>query len=156
MYKNLCQTLDIVHNVHSASLHSFAQASNSVSGASARHQCQSLRIEPVIDVLQDRASHFLSACQPEQLETFTGPPLDLRQSVTWKLSAIGCVLSSRWQALKRETAMVNKTSISFHLNRCISTARDPRSCRRPCERKRLENVGGGLGKERGSTSMGKE
>ena len=65
VYKNLCQTLHNLHNVHSLAvpLHSF----NFVSGASAWHQYQSLKIEPVTDVLQDSASHFLSAYQ--QLET---------------------------------------------------------------------------------------
>ena len=48
------------------------------------------------------------------------------------------------------TAIVNKTSISFHLNQCVSTARDPRSCRRPCERRRLGKEWGGLEKEQKS------
>ena len=44
---------------------------NFVSGASAQHKCQSLGIEPVTDVPQDRGSHVLPACQ--QLEKVTGP-----------------------------------------------------------------------------------
>ena len=60
----MCQT---PHNGYLAPLNNFYF----VSSASALHQCQSLGIEPMTDVPQDRASHFLSACQ--QLEMFTGP-----------------------------------------------------------------------------------
>ena len=46
------------------------------------------------------------------------------------------------------TAIVNKTFPSFLFNRCTSTARDPRRCPRPCERRRLgKDWGGGLGKD---------
>ena len=57
---------------------------------------------------------------------------------------MGCVLRG-----KRGRAIVNKTSISFHLNQCVSTARDSRSCRRPCKRRGLGKKLGGLGKEWG-------
>ena len=55
----------------------------------------------------------------------TGPPVC--DCLPWQLSAISCL-----RGCKRETASFNKTSISFYLNRCISTAQDPRSCLRLC------------------------
>ena len=57
-----------------------------------------------------------------------------RRCLAWA-SAIGCVLRG-----KRVTAIVNKTSISFHLNQCVSTARDPRRC---------WSIAGGLAKVKG-------
>ena len=99
-------------------------------------------------VNDDRASQFQSACQCQQIETLAGPnfgPPPARDCLPRQLSAIG----SQWQERERDSngTMVNRTSISFHLNRCISTARDPRRCRRPCKRRGLGNEGGGLGKE---------
>ena len=66
------------------------------------------------DVQPDRASRFKSARQ--QVETQI---LHLCQSVT---ACLGNYLPSVAFVVKRETAAVNKKSISFHLNLCITTA----------------------------------
>ena len=84
------------------------------------------------DVPPDRAARVLSACQ--ELEKVALNKLYLRQSVTACLGnylpsvafsvarVLVLVLVLGPGPAKRVTAIVNKTSISFHPNQCVSTA----------------------------------
>ena len=137
-----------------ASMYGKTGASASASLATVNHVLHGSPVTPDATGLVASSPRHARPCRPPSLFAQTLPffartphslprPPPLFGQTPHSLARTPQSLPRPPQSLPRPPhSLPRPPSISFHLNWCVSTARDPRSCRRPCVRRKLRKEWG--------------